>query len=75
MPPLDARVSGLLNLYQRCKERDSLPHSGGVLDQPEDIMREFDLIDERVAVFRKKKEEELQMEQERERFRRTQRGR
>lgn len=75
MPPLDARVSGLMNLYQRCKERSSLPCAGGVLDQPEHIMRDFDVIDERVAVLRRKKAEDEEREQELDRIRRAQNGR
>lgn len=38
-------------------------------------MREFDLIDERVAVIRKKKAEDEEREQELDRLRRAQRGR
>lgn len=64
-----------MTLYQRCVERGCLPYSGGVMDQPEAIMADFDVIDERVAVFKKKSREDAEREAEMERLRRAQRGR
>ena len=58
MPDLDRRSEALLSLYQRCLERKCLPYAGGVLDQPEDLMRAFDAIDERIALHKKKMDEE-----------------
>lgn len=74
MPEKDRRTEVLMNLYQRCKERGCLPYAGGVLDQPEDLMRDFDTIDERIALFKKRKQDDAEREDALERARRDLRG-
>lgn len=53
-PAPDTWVDDMLMLYQDCKQRNALPVAGGVLDQPEEIMRWFRVLDEIVADHRKK---------------------
>lgn len=44
-------------MYQDCKQRNALPHEGGVLDQPADLMRWFRILDERVAKFKQEQQD------------------
>ena len=53
MPKPDRWVLWTLKLYQRCQERKALPCSGGVLDQPDELMEAFDVIDNVVARHKK----------------------
>ena len=45
----DSWANELLLLYQDCKQRSVLPKSGGLFDQPADIIRWFRIIDDHVA--------------------------
>lgn len=56
-PKPDPWAMEVLGLYQDCKQRDSLPHQGGVLDQRADLMRWFRVLDECVAEFKKEQSE------------------
>ena len=42
---MDPDLWRVLKLYERCKARRALPFPGGITDQPEEIMRLFDVID------------------------------
>lgn len=50
-------------LYGQCKEFNSLPTSGGVLDQDPNILDDFGIISSQIAKVekRKDKEQETQM--------------
>lgn len=61
MPFVDRTARATINLYQRCLERKALPHAGGVLDQLESVMEDFDVIDAVIAEHRKKQREEAQL--------------
>lgn len=54
----------VMRIYQRCSERKCLPYAGGVMDQPESLMRSFDVIDERMAAFKKKQREDAERGEE-----------
>jgi hypothetical protein len=60
MPEAGPDVLGLIRTYQRCEARKCLPYEGGVLDQPEDILAAFDVIDGEVTQFEQRKKEEQQ---------------
>lgn len=70
MPEVDRRTEETILLFQRCRENKCLPAAGGVLDQPEDVMRSFDVIDGRVAAFKSKGNEDAEREAELENLRR-----
>jgi hypothetical protein len=63
-PAPDPWVNELLALHQECKHRNALPEAGGVNDQPEEIMRWFRVIDERVAKVKREKEERERIRRE-----------
>lgn len=69
MPEMDRRTAEMMALYQRCAERKCLPYAGGVLDQPEELMRAFDVLDERLAAFRRRKRQDDDRADELERLR------
>lgn len=75
MPDADSRSLQLLRLYQRCQERGCLPYDGGVMDQPEAIMREFDVIDDTLARLRRDQREKDERDAELGRVRKELRGR
>lgn len=54
MPELTRRTETSVLLWQRCRERGALPAAGGVLDQPERLMRVFDVVDDVVAKHQQK---------------------
>lgn len=64
MPNPGRWESSTLKLYQRCRERRALPFAGGVMDQPEDIMQAFDVIDEAIASKKKRDQESDSREME-----------
>jgi len=70
--PWETRI---MNLFQRCRERRALPCAGGVLDQPEDIMQAFDVIDDAIARHKKRSEESGEREAGLKRAREALRGR
>lgn len=45
----------VMNLYNRCQARQALPYQGGVLDQPERLMRFFDIIDAEIGKHQDRK--------------------
>ena len=45
MPDVGPDVLAMMNLHARCRASGSLPHGGGVLDQPAYLMDLFDVID------------------------------
>ena len=54
-PRFDPKINSVINLYQRCRQRRSLPYAGSLLEQPEELMEMFDVIDARVAEHQKQK--------------------
>jgi hypothetical protein len=58
----DSDVRAIITLYQRCEKRNVLPNAGGILEQPEDIMNYFDVIDEEIA--KSKRKHALQVEED-----------
>lgn len=65
----------VLVLYQRCRRRQQLPVSGGVMDQPEELMAYFDAIDAAVSEFEQQQQEDARRNAEFDRLRRELRGR
>lgn len=62
MPNVQADTNMVLNLHARCKAFRCLPAAGGMMDQPMRLMRLFDVIEGRVAKYRRDKVEELERE-------------
>lgn len=60
MPWVGRDVKTIIQLWKRCRDRQALPESGGILDQPEEIMRAFDAIDETIDRFRKTESDRLE---------------
>ena len=52
MPDVGQDVLMIMSLHARCRASGSLPHAGGVLDQPAYLMGLFDVIDQTRADFR-----------------------
>lgn len=57
MPWVDKKTLSIIQLWMRCRNRQSLPEQGGLAEQSEAMMRAFDCIDAEVAEFRRKQEE------------------
>lgn len=62
MPDTNARTMAELRLYSRCKASGKLPFAGGVLEQPEWVLRLFDDIEEAQADWKREKDEADEME-------------
>jgi hypothetical protein len=58
MPFVDKQIKARVALYNRCRTNNVLPESGGILDQPESLMRDFDFIDGVVAEDARRRQEE-----------------
>jgi hypothetical protein len=61
------REVSLINLWQRCNRLHALPCSGGILEQPEWIMREMDTIAAAISDFQNQQQEQQDMDLEKER--------
>jgi hypothetical protein len=48
-------VWGVITLYNRCRANQCMPYDGGIMDQPERLMRFFDVIDNAMESQRKSK--------------------
>ena len=55
MPFVDRDTRSRIDIFNRCRNNGALPEEGGVLDQPESLMSDFDLIDALIAKDRKRK--------------------
>ena len=58
MPDIDAETNALIGLYERTKRFNALPFPGSLLEQPEWILRIFDLIESTKLKVAAAKEEE-----------------
>jgi len=52
---IPAHAWAVVTLYNRCQARGALPYPGGILDQPENLMRFFDVIDNEMERYRARK--------------------
>ena len=68
MPDVGPEEKSILTLYQRCKEWGQLPYKGNLLDQPDQIMRLFDVIAGKIGEHRMAKEQEFEADLKREKM-------
>lgn len=64
-PKPDQWCLELIGLYQDCKQRNSLPEQGGVLDQPAELMHWFRTLDERIAQHKRRQADRERLEWQR----------
>lgn len=57
-------------MYGQCKEFNSLPNFGGILDQDPDIMDDFSILINQIAKVEKKKEKDQETQMKRSQGRR-----
>ena len=62
MPDVGQDVIAIMNLHARCQASKSLPHAGGVLDQPAHLMGLFDVIDSTRADWKAGEDDRAQTE-------------
>ena len=62
MPHLDKASESLITLHRRCRESRVLPEPGGLLDQDENTMQAFDVIDGAIRAHQKSERERLAAE-------------
>lgn len=62
MPYVDRKTLTVIALYNRCRAWQVLPRPGGMMEQSEVTMRQFDVIDAEVAKHRKRALEEQQQQ-------------
>ena len=48
----------MIGLYKRCRKWKVLPYKGGIFDQDERLMELFDVIDDEVDFWRRKRQQE-----------------
>lgn len=63
MPDMDMETASLLTLHGRCKRFRALPFPGSVMDQPALVMDLFDVIDEQMALERKRRADQAATQQ------------
>lgn len=68
MPEPDQKALYYVGLYDKCKSMKVLPKAGGLFDQDDEIMTAFHVIDERIAIYKRNKEWEMQRKLEIERI-------
>ena len=61
MPWLDKRAEAAILLHKRCRENKVLPEPGGLLDQSETTLRDFDVIDHMTRAYQKEQREQDEM--------------
>ena len=59
-------VTAIISLYNRCKDMRALPEQGGLLDQPQYILNQFDVIMEETIAFKRQMEERAILERQKE---------
>lgn len=62
MPWVDKATRATIQLYNRCRSWERLPNSGGLNNQDETLMRDFDAIDEVITKHRRRVQESQDIE-------------